>query len=45
MKLFEGNYLFLFLQLLSIEDVERIMDDTAAGIEYQRVRFFFFLNL
>ena len=31
---------FISFQLLSIEDVEKIMDETAAGIEYQRVRFF-----
>ena len=26
-------------QLLSIEDVEKIMDETREGIEYQQVRF------
>ena len=37
-------YLFIFLftltfllQIMSIEDVERIMDETQEGIEYQRV--------
>lgn len=36
-RLSEGNAALKKMhELLSIEDVERIMDDTAAGIEYQR---------
>jgi len=29
-----------FIQLLSVEDVEKILDDTAEAVEYQKVRFF-----
>ena len=29
----------IFFQMLSLEDVERIMDETQEGIEYQRVRY------
>lgn len=28
----------LFLQIMSLDDVEKIMDETAAAVEYQQVR-------
>ena len=37
--------LFVCFQIMSIEDVERIMDETKEGIEYQRVGFINFLSV
>ena len=35
--LVKGSELYFLSQIMSIEDVERIMDETREGIEYQRV--------
>ena len=37
--------MFVCFQIMSIEDVERIMDETKEGIEYQRVGFINFLSV
>lgn len=38
-------FAFVCFQIMSIEDVERIMDETKEGIEYQRVGFINFLSV
>ena len=35
--LVKGSELYFLSKIMSIEDVERIMDETREGIEYQRV--------
>ena len=35
--LVKGSELYFLSQIMSIEDVERILDETREGIEYQRV--------